>query len=124
MVPSTYKHCVLNLPWAEPSHKKTHSYGPNHIKTLQFKPPLSKYLLYSCKETLSYGPIYIQTLHFKPPLSEYLLYSCKETLSYGPNHRYNKHFFLNLPEMGTSLIKVPDTFSVPRESAYKRFNYM
>lgn len=32
------------------------------------------------------------------------------------------HCFLNLPETATSLIKVPDTFSASRESAYERFN--
>ena len=55
MVPPTYKHCLINLPWAETSHKKTLSCGPSHTKTLHFKSPLSKYLLYSCKEILSYG---------------------------------------------------------------------
>lgn len=34
----------------------------------------------------------------------------------------DKHCFLNLPETATSLIKVPDTFSASRESAYERFN--
>lgn len=34
----------------------------------------------------------------------------------------DKYSFLNLPEMGTSLIEVPDTFSASRESAYERFN--
>ena len=119
MVPSTYKHDVINLPWAETSHKKTLSCGPNHIKTLHFKPPLSEYLLYSCKETLSYGPIHIQTLCFKSPLGRHL--SQVNTQSWS-QPQINTVFYLNLPETGTSLLEVPDTFPASRESACERFN--